>query len=99
MLPTPALPCVALPGFAFSHAMSSFKSFAGMSFLATTISEKLASKATGSKSFTTSYLKIVQSTIGNMRVPEAQADACSRQEPHGRPGRRQCCRSLRPRFQ
>ena len=57
MLPAPALPCVALPGFAFSHAINSCKSFAGTSFFATIISEKLASKATGSKSFTTSYLR------------------------------------------
>ena len=52
--------------------MNSFRSFAGMPFLATIIDEKLASNATGSKSFTTSYLKSIQSTIGNVRVPEPQ---------------------------
>jgi len=56
MLPAPALLCVALLGFAFSHAINSFKSFAAMSFLATIVSEN-ASKATGSKSSTTSYLR------------------------------------------
>ena len=45
----------ALSGFAFSHAINSIKSFAGMAFLATITIGLLATSEMGSKSFKRSY--------------------------------------------
>src|SRR5262245_20585137 len=49
-LPAPTVAADAFSGFALSHAMSSFRSFAGKFFLATTQSGVSATRATGSKS-------------------------------------------------
>ncbi len=54
-LPTPAVPANAVFGFAFSQAINSFRSFAGMAFLAMITNGWYPSSATGSKSFSTSY--------------------------------------------
>ena len=54
-LPTPAVPEVALSGFAFNQAISSGRSFGGRFFLPTISCELSVTSATGSKSFSTSY--------------------------------------------
>ena len=51
---TPPVPCDALPGFAFSQAMNSFRSFAATAFLATIKSGALAIGEIGWKSPSTS---------------------------------------------
>src|SRR5262249_32574126 len=53
--PTPTVPAVALPGFSFSQAINSLRSFAGKVLRATIHCGVSASSDTGSKSFTTSY--------------------------------------------
>ena len=55
VLPTPLVPNVALSGFAFSQAISSFRLFAGSVFLAAITCELVESSEIGAKSFTTSY--------------------------------------------
>ena len=52
--PTPTVPAVALPGFAFSHATSSLRLLAGNAAFATSHCGVSAISVTGSKSFTTS---------------------------------------------
>jgi hypothetical protein len=54
-LPAPAVPIEAWSGFALSQAMNPFRSLAGAVFFATRSMGASGSKATGSKSFTTSY--------------------------------------------
>src|SRR5262245_25624129 len=52
MAATPAVPCDALLGFAFSHTSRSFKSFAAMVLLATAGNGPSASSAIGLRSAT-----------------------------------------------
>ena len=54
-LPTPAVPCDALSGLAFSQAIKPFRSSAGMAFFATISCGCWSSSAIGSKSFSRSY--------------------------------------------
>ena len=59
MLPWPAVPTVTLPGLAFSQAMNPFRSLAGTVFFATITNGAMQSKASGSKSFSRSYGRLV----------------------------------------
>jgi hypothetical protein len=58
MLPTPALPIVALPGLAFSQATSSFRLFAGSAFFPEMMNGAIDSSEIGSRSVSRSYVSL-----------------------------------------